>query len=315
MALLVQIMMTISNAQSFFGIFRSRKGEAMEQLVTKEQHLFETVIVGVDFSKYSKIVFKQAQSLARQLKAKLVIVYADWLEWQMPSPEIFLPVPQPDVDELRQSVESFYNIQPADQTSIKILHGTVPESILKVANRYPTPLIVVGSQGKSAVSRYILGSNAESIALKSPYPVWVHRGRKVVPLRKLLIPTDLSQSSHHQIDEFRKWSKRLHLSLNYLFVKPEVLPMLQYSEYKETALNIQNNINSSINKFKRRSSKPSLVTATGDNPSEVISRAGKKYDVIAMNPHNRTGLFNRFGRVTSKVIRLADNPVLVMRGA
>lgn len=279
------------------------------------QPLFETIVVGVDFSKYSKIVLRQAQLLSQQLHSKLVVVYADWLEWQMPSPEVFLPIPPADLDEIEMNVQEFYHIQDTERISIKVLHGTIPEMVLEVASRYPSPLIVVGSQGKGAISRFILGSNAEAIALKSPYPVWVHRGNKIVPLKKVLVPTDLSEASHQQIETLKSWCQRLPLSLNYLFVKPEIVPTLHYPTYKATASKLETNINTMIKKFKRATFKAPLITMTSNNPSDVIRRAGENFDVIAMNPHDRGGFIERFGRVTAKVIRLAENPVLVMRGS
>jgi nucleotide-binding universal stress UspA family protein len=279
----------------------------------KQNHLFETVVVGVDFSNYSKIVLKQAESLSQQLNAKLIVLYVDWVEWQMPSPETFAPTPEPNLEELAQSVRNFYQIQNTERTSILVLHGVISDTILKAAGQYPSPLIVIGSHGKGAVSQHILGSNAEKIALNSPVPVWVHRGPKTVSLKKVLIPTDLSESSHQQIELLKNWSEELPLSLNYLFVKPELQPLFRYPAYQETALQIQDTLEATEQQFRREAASDPFVTVTGDNPSDEIRRAGKDCDVIAMNPHNRSGLFNQFGRVTSKVIRIAENPVLVMR--
>lgn len=276
------------------------------------KNLFQTIIVGVDFSRYSKIVFKQAIQLAEQFNAKLVLAYADYNEWQVASPEIPY-VPQVSLKDLTAEVERFYHIRPSPKLSVEVRRGLPETVVLGIAKQYPQPLIIVGSQGKNAISRYLLGSHAEAIALKSKYPVWVHRGNKIVPFKKVLIPTDFSKSSNKQIDQIKDWKNKIPLSLRFLYVKPEALPILNYPAYMQVTKEIKNTMKNSLNQFRRRNRGLPVLTLSGMDPSEKISSVGRKYDVIAMNPHNRSGLFHRFGRVTSKVIRLSNNPILVMR--
>lgn len=285
----------------------------MKQIKRNQKALFQTVIVGVDFSKYSKVVLKQATELAKQFNAKLVVVYANLGEYLTASPDFIIPAEFPTTDEVKKAIQSFYQIENSEKNEIVVGEGLPAKTILRVASQAPNPLIIVGSQGKSAVSRYILGSHAESIALQSPYPVWVHRGKRTVPLKRVLVPTDLSSSSYKQIGKLQKWQHKSPLSLNYLFVKPEISPILSYPTYKEMAREFNSSIRKAINSFNNRGLQVPLITRVGNDPSQEISRLAKKYDVIAMNPHHRSGILNKFGRITSKVIRLSDNPVLVMK--
>jgi nucleotide-binding universal stress UspA family protein len=285
------------------------KGGFMQE--NRQEKIFKTLIVGIDFSEYSKIVVRQAQKIARQIKANLVLIHAAAAEW--PTAETGIYIPPASLKELAQEVEKFYRVKSSPQLSIVVRYGFPDDVLLKAAKKYPKPLIFVGSQGKNAVSRYILGSHAEQVALKATCPVWVQRGRKLVDFKSILVPTDLSNQSREHIHQMQKRQKRLPVSLDFLYVTPEVLPLLNYEAYHALNKEIGESVKVSIRKFREAEPGVAIKTVPGNDPSKRISLTGKKYDVIAMNPHTRSGMLNKFGRITSKVIRLSDNPVLVVK--
>lgn len=273
--------------------------------------LFKTLIVGVDFSPYSKIVVRQAEKLAHQFKASIVLVHAALVTWDATGSGI--NVPQMDLDEIKMSLKKFYNLNESSKATIEVRRGGPVEVILSIAKKYESPLIIVGSQGNGAISRFILGSHAETIALKSPYPVWVHRGQKIVPLKKVLVPTDLSSYSKNLIAQIKNWSKVSPLSTKYIFVKPQITPLLNYRHYRQMNHEFSLKLEKSIDQFKKAEGSMKIDTFSAADPSVKISKLGKKYDVIAMTPHEKSGVLRKFGPVTAKVIRLAETPVLVVK--
>lgn len=282
----------------------------MKKTISDNSAPFKHLIVGVDFSVYSKTVLKQARQLASQFDCDLIIAHAAVINWDPSGSGINMP--QPDLDELRASLARFYQTNNENINNIEVHRGSPTDVLIKVAKKYKDPLIVVGSQGRGAVSRFILGSHAENIALHSPFPVWVHRGHKIVPFKKILVPTDLSKSSRLAINKLKKWPKANEYLMKYLYVKPVIYPILNSTQYRESQKSMQSKVKKSIQNFQKDERSIRLTTLSGADPSVKISQVGKKYDVIAMNPHHKSGLFKRFGKITSKVIRISDKPVLVI---
>lgn len=273
---------------------------------------FKTIVIGIDFSEHSKIVVKQAQQLAQQMKAKIVIVYADFeYYWQPMAVGVYIP--PPTADKIKKEIERFYRLKQSDSVLFEVMQGDVCDVVLKVADKFLEPLVIVGSQGGGTTSRFILGSNAEKIALQSKYPVWVHRGNKIVPFKKILVPTDLSKASGRTISKLKDWSQKLKMSMSYLYVTPEISPILKSPQYLEMKNLIQQDIKKSIDQFKNLNIANSLTTISSNDPPEKIAKFGKNYDVIAMSPNHRSGLLRKFGRITSRVMALSNGPVLVLK--
>lgn len=277
----------------------------------KSTSLFQNVIVGVDFSKYSKLVVKQARQLAKKFDANLIVVHAQ--STYNPSSmtlESYVPFIEPSL--IKNDISKFYNLKSSSKVSFEVKNGIPSDVVVSLARKKTKPLVVVGSQGHDAVSRFILGSQAEAIALKAKCPVWVHRGHRIVTLKKVLVPTDLSKNSFRLLNKMKTWSNDLGFSTKYMFVRPSLLPTLNYPEYRDFSERLQKAVTKSLNQIQKKNPNLTITTVLGE-PAERISKLGNKYDVIAMNPHSRSGLLNKFGRVTSKVIRLTNHPVLVVK--
>lgn len=272
--------------------------------------VFETVIVGVDFSRASRLIVRQAMRLARDFRAELIVVHAAAEPIQVTGPE-GLPVPVTrglHLIELSSSLRRFYRL-PENVREI-VRRGSPARLLSRIASTVPRPLIVVGTSSRSTVSRFFLGSQAEELAVHSLYPVWVHRGDRVVSLRHLLVPTDLSETSQSLADVIDEWSEDQGLSVSYLFVRPELPMGLSISWSKEHDEKLLGGLLQAMARFRERPRK--LLTDAGD-PVERICRRARRYDVVVMSPHNRSGLFQSFGQVTTQVIRHSEVPVLVVK--
>lgn len=132
-------------------------------------------------------------------------------------------------------------------------------------------------------------------------------------MQRVLVPTDLSRKSQKLIQDIKKWSDQLQLTIGYLYVKPEVFPYINYPNYRAMVEVIQSRVKESFQSFKKEIPDISVKTIISGDVAGTISEIGGKYDFIAMIPHTRSGLIPQFGRVTAKVIRLSDRPVLVIK--
>ena len=135
------------------------------------------ILVAVDFSSCSRRAFQNAVSIARAFDADLHVVHVvpEMSDYLNPSAAI-LPirpgasglerqVSQLILDEFKGSAEEFARIDKA------ILEGTAWLEILKEANRAGASLIIMGTHGRSAIGRAVLGSVSDRVLHNSPLPV------------------------------------------------------------------------------------------------------------------------------------------------
>lgn len=98
------------------------------------------------------------------------------------------------------------------------------DAILRVAVERAPDVIVMGSRGLGPVSSVVLGSTARTLALLSPVPVLIVRGRAAPP-RRVLVAVDGSEASRAALSSFA----RLPLSSPVVVELLHVLPVHEWS--------------------------------------------------------------------------------------
>jgi nucleotide-binding universal stress UspA family protein len=276
-----------------------------------EKSAIQNIIVGIDFSEYSLTVYKQAQRLAKEFHAKLTIAYAQ-TTWMI-DPEVGLYGPPLEAllspQEIEKSMRKFYKIRDNENIDIQISIGSVTEVINKIAQTLKNPLIVVGSQGVGALSRFLLGSNAEKLALTSPFPVWVHDSDKVIPMQTALMPTDLSPENENVFDIVKDWFPKVKLEA--LFVRPPV-PLDMRAQSQEIFFELEHITDELLMDFKKSHPDIRLKVTMGDAADKIL-KALPRYDFAIIVPHKESLLERLIGKVSTKVIRLARRPILVIK--
>jgi len=134
-------------------------------------------------------------------------------------------------------------------------------------------------------------------------------------IKRILIPTDFSDTSLHAVDYAAELSKVSGATLTVLFV---VEPLyyagdlgLMLEEHQRFG---KEQLATVAARLKRRGAACRLVLRTG-TPYQVIVDEAKwqKADLIIMGTHGRTGLSHLLlGSVTEKVVRTATTPVLTV---
>ena len=272
---------------------------------------FQTIVVGVDFSPYSKIVVKQALALAKGHSAHLVFVNSvnntSFMAGEVPLLDIEKEIIKP----LTHEIITFYKLKDlAPGSKVVVNLGRPANGIIDVAKDFQTPLIVVGHKGKSTpMGRFFLGSSAEQLALHSPFPVWIHRGDSVKIPNKILLPCDYSSRATASL-EAAKCLKGSKPKYEFFHVTQHPLPVLDAVQWKMALRAFKLKENTRQRLFHEKFPRVPLVKRAGD-PAPLIMKESKKFDLIAMTPHNREGLFSGFGSVTAKVVRAGDTPILI----
>ncbi len=115
------------------------------------------VLFATDFSAASEAAFRLAHAYARQLGARLHLLHV------VPQKAATEPVPQ------IQELAGRLGVEVPIVTAVE--SGAPAVEIVRYAERHGVGLIIVGTHGRTGVTRALLGSVAERVARTAPCPV------------------------------------------------------------------------------------------------------------------------------------------------
>jgi nucleotide-binding universal stress UspA family protein len=274
----------------------------------KVQSKIKTVLVGVDFSRFSKATVKQARAIAKKIKVPLVLVHVFenplMTKWNDSASKHSLS------DVYMKQIKKNYSLEANDKAIVRC--GVAFEEILTVAKNTPSPLIVVGSRGKrGAIARFFLGSTAERLALQSSYPLLIHKGQKIVLPKKILIPCDFSSRSKNTIEGSKKLGlKDMSFELYHVLQPPA--PILDYPHWQIMFDDIKKINEQELSRFQKKYGPLKVAETNNSDVTGTIEKHSKSFDWIAISPRKHKGIFPSFGSVTSKVVRSGEISVLVI---
>lgn len=271
-----------------------------------DQQKIENLIVGLDLSTYSKVIVREAKALAKKWNLKPVYVYV------FEDTSIF----DNRFDYKRNKVSAYYSKEMQkklrlEEDEVVVRFGRPSDQIIAEAKSRPNSMILIGHRGMSPIGRLFIGSTAENIALKSPVPVWVHRGEKVVMPKKILVPADFSPRSDRAVGKIIALNNTLKSSVELFHVMQQPAPVLDYSTYSAFYNEIKKDDDLGVKKLKKKFPKMKLKTAVGNIIYEIGQRS-KGFNVVALSPRTESKKAPFFGGVTAKLIRNSDKPVLVL---
>lgn len=169
-----------------------------------QTHIFETILVPVDFSEISAHALRTASLLAAHCgSAKIIATYANWFE----APPYFTAGRIAELQtEFRESLQlaeaslvAFVRStlgDNADSVQVRAMEALPVDGIRQLAALKNANLIVMGTHGRSGLNRWMLGSVAERVLRESPVPVLTVRSAPREPIRQVLCPvhdTELSR--------------------------------------------------------------------------------------------------------------------------
>jgi nucleotide-binding universal stress UspA family protein len=124
------------------------------------------ILVPVDWSEPSKHAFQLAESLARGEGAQLVVLYV------VPSPAVMYgPPPESYLEHMREELCRLKPSDPKTPVHHLLAEGEPATTILRAARENRCQLIVMGTHGRTGLSRLLMGSVAEEVVRKAPCPV------------------------------------------------------------------------------------------------------------------------------------------------
>lgn len=289
------------------------------------------ILVAVDLSDPSIAALKTARALAEARGATLAIVHvvASVGDVQPFFPQSYGINATHTVELARLAGEALERrvseVEGCSGAERFVELGIPYAEIVRRAEAWNADLVVVGSRGKTGISRALLGSVAEHVVRVAHCPVLISRpshGSGVV-----MAATDLSDPSLPAVaraaDEARLRGARL--------VVMHAMEM-SLAAYGAGAAALLGNVFPAPSAEDQRQTRSSLITLLGDamrrfgaegeplvldgDAVASIIRAveEQKADLLVVGTHGRTGISRLLlGSVAEKLVRLADCSVLVVR--
>jgi nucleotide-binding universal stress UspA family protein len=136
------------------------------------------ILCPTDFSGHTDAALGYASVLAAESGATLYIVHVDeYRDATAALGEAALNYPAPwavaDRCEVRQQLEKVRPTRPGIEFEHRYLSGGPVREIVEFAERENVDLIVMGSHGRTGISRLLMGSVAEGVARRAPCPVMI----------------------------------------------------------------------------------------------------------------------------------------------
>lgn len=312
--------------------------------------LFHTILLAADFSESSREAFRAACSLFGKDGAQLVVMHA--IEPIVFAGEPGVPPPLMSQDEshrkaLGEELRGAYKAAPVINVKYYLRDGLAAEVLLRTAEELGCDLVVMGTHGRSALGRLLMGSVAETVLRKADCPVLVLRSPARLdaateaggeaappPIRTILHPTDFSACSNAAFALACKLAENLKARLIVLHAAPMATvfggtfpgvpndPRI-YQHALETRLR-QIQIPGPAPGTEPTNAEVGPEESTlrvehrlreGDAAAEIVQVADDMgADLIVIGTHGRTGLRRILtGSVAEAVLRTAHCPVLALK--
>jgi nucleotide-binding universal stress UspA family protein len=156
-------------------------------MAKKKKKNKETLLVATDFTPFSEEALIFAGNLADKIEAQLLVLHvihdpaeAPGFYVQKMKKKKFLRSMEEAANEMMDAfLEKMKKAYP-DQISIQeaiplLVVGTPVSRIIEIAEKRQANMIIVGSHGRTGLSRALIGSKAERLVRLSPIPVIVNK--------------------------------------------------------------------------------------------------------------------------------------------
>ncbi len=284
---------------------------------------FNNILFPTDFSVFSEAALPYAEALARRYEATLYPAHV-----VPPEPYHSLPMePFPVTLDYawRAAEESLAKLVALDE--LKDIHhhpvlkqGPLWESISGMVEKNRIDLIVLGTHGRTGLSRLAMGSVAEEIYRRANCPVLCvgpkvpHKSQHAPEFRRILFPTDFSEASKSALPYALTLAEETEAQLILLHLIP-LVPVLDREQVKTAAIQ-------RLKALIPHDAAPWCALEFDvrfEFPAEAIVRAATRHraDIIVMgvqqSGHARAVSHLPWATAT-EVVATASCPVLTVRG-
>jgi nucleotide-binding universal stress UspA family protein len=129
------------------------------------------ILFPTDFSHTGDAAFAMATSIARDTGAKILIVHVEEPPVAYGGGELYYGIPEPQTEDLKAMLHRIVPSDPKPAYEHRLITGDPAGAIPRLAEEEGVDMIVMGTHGRSGLTRLLMGSVAEAIVRRSPCPV------------------------------------------------------------------------------------------------------------------------------------------------
>ena len=289
---------------------------------------FTKILCPIDFSPGSQQAMRVASGLANQANAELVLVHA----WYLPalayageytvSPAVIEQVTddaQRGLDDATREVTALG----VKRVRAELISGVPWQAIVETLEQDRAfDLVVIGTHGRTGLSRILLGSVAQEVVRHAPCSVLaVHPGNESASFSHVLCPVDFSASSQLAVELAAQLARRggAGITLAHVLEIPVAysgepfIPDFTRDLDKTSAKLLEDWAERLRSKIDVPVVTKTRIGSPGAQTLAILDE-DPSFDLVVMGSHGRTGIRRvLLGSVAEKVVRHAKCPVLVAR--
>ena len=296
-------------------------------VATSEVMHFHKILCPIDFSPGSQQAMRVATRLATEAGAELVLVHSPYVpplafagDYMLPPPVLqdFLDDAKRGLDDAVKEVAALG----AKHVSSKLLAGLPWTTIVGELDDPTFDLVVIGTHGRTGLSRILLGSVAEKVVRHAPCSVMVVRpDGEPKAFTSVLCPVDLNACSREAMELAAALTAPGGKGITLLHVvevpvaysgEPAVPDFVRDLDRHAAAL-----LEKWAGELRLRTTVPVTMRARIGSPGAqalAVLDDDPAIDLVVVGSHGRTGISRvLLGSVAEKIVRHAKCPVLVAR--
>lgn len=271
------------------------------------------ILCPVDFSDLSALALRYAALIARCGNARLTVAYANsfspppyFTESRMAELERQFRESMREAEAaLRDFVKRELGPEAAAAAGFRVTEAAPADAIWRIARESKADLIVMGTHGRSGVSRLMLGSVAERVLRESAIPVLTVRGdtgAELAPPRNILCPVNNTPAARKAIEAAAELARCFDGNVVALHVKDD-----------DPAREI-GDLCAWLPEKARPNCTLRELTGGADAATEIVSLARETpCDLLVIgSQHRRFFDSTVLGSTTARVVRHAPCPVLTV---
>lgn len=124
---------------------------------------FRKILFSTDFSTCSDAALHMATSLARDSGGRLLIVHVEEPPMVYGYGAAYYGALDPGVEQQREMLERLVPDDPQVPYEHRLIQGAPADAIVRLANEESVDLIVMGTHGRTGITRVLMGSVAEDV--------------------------------------------------------------------------------------------------------------------------------------------------------
>ncbi len=271
------------------------------------------ILCALDLGPASRLVLGWGGLFAQAFGARVDVLHADWIE----PPRYFTPAQFQAIAEEGERRKAKL-VEELDEMAREVVGAGVkleasvieghPVTVLRdqILARRPD-LVVLGSHGRSGVSRLMMGSVAENVVRESPCPALVARGGASAPqaVRRILCPVNFTETGRRCLETSAALAVAFGASLDVLHAAEE--PGVPPGE-------LHDRLCQWVAGARQQECKVTEIVRHGNAAEQIILHARQNpVDLIVLAAEHRPLLeLTTFGTTTERVMRHSPAPVLVL---